>query len=252
MKEVNFLILAGDGINCERETAFAFRQAGARAKIVHINDLIEQPSFLRDYQGLAIPGGFSFGDELGSGQILALKLKHRLGHELEHFVREGKAIIGICNGFQVLVKLGLLPFPFETRAMALSQNKSGYFIDRWVELEVVRGSVCKWISEIESNTIELPVRHKEGRVEFAPQQEEVLFSSLWNKGQIPFRYKEEVNGSYQNIAGVCDPSGMILGLMPHPEGYLFQATYKNTTRDPYAKGMGQYLFDGIVKYFKNL
>ena len=131
---IKFLILTGDGINCERETAKAFINAGAEAEIIHVNDLLENPSALKNYSGMAIPGGFSFGDELGSGQVLALKIKHGLKEASDEFVADKKPIIGICNGFQVLVKLGLLPFPLEDRVMALAANESGHFINRWSTL----------------------------------------------------------------------------------------------------------------------
>jgi phosphoribosylformylglycinamidine synthase len=245
-----FLILSGDGINCERETALAFKQAGGTPTIIHINELLEKPTLLNEFDGMAIPGGFSFGDELGSGQVLALKIKHGLKEEFAKFVDDKKPIIGICNGFQVLVKLGLLPYPKDERVMALAQNKNGEFIDRWTQLNMVDGSICKWTDGIDMGSIELPVRHGEGRVVFAKGREEEIFNALSKNGQIPFCYDEDFNGSYKNIAGVCDPTGLILGMMPHPEAYLFEATYKNKKENPHAKGMGQLLFDNIIKYLE--
>ena len=250
MSTHKFLILSGDGINCERETALAFKQAGGTPTIIHINELLENPSLLKEFHGLAIPGGFSFGDELGSGQVLALKIKHGLKEEFENFVNDKKPIIGICNGFQVLVKLGLLPYPKDDRVMALAANKSGHFIDRWTKLNLVDGSVCKWTVGLNMSSFELPVRHGEGRVVLAKGREEEVFNALSKNGQIPFCYDVDFNGSYKNIAGVCDPTGLILGMMPHPEAYLFEATYKNQKENPYAKGMGQHLFDNIIKYLE--
>jgi len=250
MSRPKFLILSGDGINCERETAWAFREAGGGPSIIHINELLEKPALLKEFHGMAIPGGFSFGDELGSGQVLALKIKHGLKEEFQAFVKDKKPIIGICNGFQVLVKLGLLPYPEDERVMALAQNKKGEFTNRWTKLNLVDGSVCKWTEGIDMSSIELPVRHGEGRVVFAKGKEEEIFSDLSKNGQIPFCYDEDFNGSYKNIAGVCDPTGLILGMMPHPEAYLFEATYKNKKEDPFAKGMGQLLFDNILRYLE--
>ncbi|RLA63367.1 MAG: phosphoribosylformylglycinamidine synthase subunit PurQ [Epsilonproteobacteria bacterium] len=252
MNGPKFLILSGDGINCERETAWAFKEAGGVPTIVHINDLLERPSLLNEFQGMAIPGGFSFGDELGSGQVLALKIKHGLKEAFTKFVDDKKPIIGICNGFQVLVKLGLLPYPKDERVMALAANKDGQFIDRWTQLNLVDGSVCKWTEGLNKSSIELPVRHGEGRVVFAKGKEEEIFNTLSKNGQIPFCYDKDFNGSYKNIAAVCDPTGLILGMMPHPEAYLFEATYKNKKADPFAKGMGQHLFDNIIKYLEGV
>src|SRR4051812_35674067 len=144
MKNPLFIIVAGDGINCERETARAVELAGGSAKIIHINDLLDAPEILKSADGLAIPGGFSFGDELGSGQIMALKIRHRLNEAFYGLVRQKKPVIGICNGFQVLVKLGLLPYPdAKERIIALAPNEQGQFINRWVEMDV-KESVCLW------------------------------------------------------------------------------------------------------------
>lgn len=239
----NFLILCGDGINCERETARAFEIAGAGARIVHINDVLEAPRMLRDFQGLAIPGGFSFGDELGSGQIMALKIRHKLGDAFFDFVAAGKPVIGICNGFQVLVKLGLLPFPKTLdRALALAPNLGGGFIDRWVTLDVNQKSVCRWTEGLEK--LELPIRHGEGRIVF---KDEKLYAQLQAAGQIPLTYTEDVNGSHGRIAGLCDASGMVLGLMPHPEAHVRRATYKSPERDFMKDGDGLALFTNIVR-----
>jgi phosphoribosylformylglycinamidine synthase len=133
---IHVLVLTGDGINCETETALAFNEHGVKSTIVHIQDLINNPSMLLTSHILALPGGFSFGDEIGSGQILALKLKYSLGDELKKFIEEGKLVIGICNGFQALVRLGLLPKPFTQRVMTLTHNRQGHFIDRWVDLNI--------------------------------------------------------------------------------------------------------------------
>lgn len=244
---IKFLVLTGDGINCERETARAFENAGASAEIVHVNDILEKPNRLKDYSGMAIPGGFSFGDELGSGQVLALKIKHGLKEAFDEFVAAKKPIIGICNGFQVLVKLGLLPFPQGERVMALAPNIGGSFRNQWSALKVHNESVCKWTTGLESE-IEIPVRHGEGRVVFKQGREEEIFNQLVKNGQIPFSYKENFNGSYQSIAGVCDQTGLILGMMPHPEAYVFEATARIKKGSPFDKGPGQKLFDNIVDY----
>jgi phosphoribosylformylglycinamidine synthase I len=242
-----FIIVAGDGINCERETAAALIQAGGDSKIVHINDLLENPKMLETAEGLAIPGGFSFGDELGSGQIMALKIRHKLGSAFFDMIEKKKPVIGICNGFQVLVKLGLLPFPAETeRRVALAANESGKFIDRWVSLEVNPKSVCLWTKDLPLSTLELPIRHGEGRIVFRTGEEEALYQTLVKQGQIPLTYTVDVNGSYGRIAALTDPSGVVLGLMPHPEAFVSRTTYRASQLD--AKGDGLFIFENIVKY----
>ncbi len=238
-----FLILCGDGINCERETARAFALAGAEPRVVHVNDLLANPGMLSGFEGLAVPGGFSFGDELGSGQILALKMRYGLADAFFDFVASKKPIIGICNGFQVLVRLGLLPFSRTLeRAIALAPNEQGGFLDRWVTMEVDPGSVCVWTKGLKR--LELPARHGEGRIVF---KEPALFDVLKTKGQIPLIYTEDVNGSHGRIAGLCDEAGLILGLMPHPEAHVNRATYRAPSADFMAEGDGMALFKNIVR-----
>ena len=244
-----FLVMAGDGINCERETAAALELVGASVKIVHINDLLEVPQMLAAVQGLAIPGGFSFGDELGSGQILALKIRHGLGDAFFKMVEDKKPVIGICNGFQVLVKLGILPFPSEpARKLALASNESGRFIDKWVTLNVNLQSVCQWTKDLPFDSFELPIRHGEGRIVFRNGQEDDMYQTLVEQGLIPLTYTEDVNGSYGRIAALTDPSGMVLGMMPHPEAFVSKITYRKTGQQ--GDGDGLLIFKNIVRILK--
>lgn len=244
MAQPSFLILCGDGINCERETAHAFALAGAAARITHINDLLAQPELLSQHDGLAIPGGFSFGDELGSGQVMALKIRHKLGDAFFKFVAAGKPVIGICNGFQVLVKLGLLPFPRSLdRVMALAPNIGGGFIDRWVGLDVPDNSICKWTRGIKH--MQLPIRHGEGRLVFA---DDGMYRQLQASGQIALVYDEDVNGAHARIAGICDETGLVLGLMPHPEAHVYRATYVRPQPQVMVAGDGAQMFKNIVSY----
>lgn len=208
----NFMVLWGDGINCENETAKAVELAGGRATKIHINELVETSSLLRNFQGLIIPGGFSFGDHLGSGQILALKLERFAKTELEAFVKE-YPVMGICNGFQTLVRLGLLPDANFQKTCSLIKNEQGHFENKWVELEKNQSSPCVWTKNLPENFV-LPARHGEGR--FICESDEVL-KGLQEKNQIALRYKENFNGATDRIAGVCDSSGLIFALMPHPE-----------------------------------
>lgn len=243
-----FLILAGDGINCERETAAAFLAAGGDAQIMHVNDLTAAPEKLDAYDGLAIPGGFSFGDELGSGQIMALKLRYKLGDALKDFVSAKKPVIGICNGFQVLVKLGLLPYPADDiRVAALAPNASGRFIDRWVNMTVPK-NICHWLHGMEDQNIRLPMRHGEGRVTFKAGMEDTLLHKLQTDGQIPFTYTEDVNGSTGRIAALTDPDGMILGMMPHPEAFISPNTDRIASDK--TQGDGLMIFENMIRYIK--
>ncbi len=252
------LVLGGYGINCEAETHRAFQRAGADATIMHLNDLLESPEFLRQQHILAVPGGFSFGDHVGSGKILANRMRYRLGDGLHDFVHAGKLVIGICNGFQVLVKLGLLPsLDGDFRQdVTLTHNESGRFEDRWVHLRPDPDTVSLWVRGI--SRLELPVRHGEGR--FVARDDTVL-QRLREGGQIVLRYAKpngeaaggaypaNPNGSVDDIAGICDPSGRIFGLMPHPEAYLDGTNHPRWTLDGLKpEGAGLQLFRNAVNF----
>jgi phosphoribosylformylglycinamidine synthase len=238
MKTVRVAVLFGFGINCDHETAAVFRLVGAEADRLHVNRLIASPDLLSSYDILAIPGGFSFGDHLGSGRLLGNRLRFALRDPLRDFVANGGPVIGICNGFQVLVKTGLLPGPpvggdttpdFEQRA-SLALNESGRYEDRWVTLEFDQESPCVWTQGL--TRIDCPVRHGEGR--FVVEDESVL-DEMDAAHQLVVRYVDPAtprgegrtderlpyptspNGSARNIAGVCDATGLVFGLMPHPE-----------------------------------
>lgn len=244
-----FVVLTGDGINCATETAWAFELAGGEAEILHVNELLDRPEQIGDFDGLALPGGFSFGDDLGSGQLLALKLRHAMGNELHRFVDRGSPIIGICNGFQVLTKLGLLPFPQGERAVAIAHNQQGRFINKWVELDCPPNSVCVWTKGLER--LFLPIRHGEGRVVLRRGQEERLYQRLSVNGQIALRYTSVVNGSHQQVAGLCDPSGLIFGLMPHPEAHLLGVQHPQKSALPFLEASGLKIFQNIVDYCRS-
>ncbi|WP_417335040.1 phosphoribosylformylglycinamidine synthase subunit PurQ [Halobacteriovorax marinus] len=214
--EIKVLVLCGDGLNCENETAYAFTKYGAQSDIVHINDLLLRPSSLLEYDIFVIPGGFSFGDEISAARILSLKLLKGLRRELEKFIELSRPILGICNGAQALMEMGLLPFGDFSKRGVITDNIPRGFMDKWVSLEL-KQSICKWISDDDIGVTSMPIRHGQGRFVF---DESVELDSLIEGKQIVYSYCENPNSSTLDIAALCDPKGLILGLMPHPEASI--------------------------------
>jgi phosphoribosylformylglycinamidine synthase len=242
------LILRTAGTNCDNETAHAFQLAGASPQRIHLNRVLENPRLLGEFQILAIPGGFSYGDDISSGKIFANQLTQHLTEPLQRFVEMGKPIIGICNGFQVLIKTPLLPGRLAIancppQPATLTHNDSGRFIDHWVHLKAASDK-CIWTRGIDQ--LELPIAHGEGK--FVPANEEVR-KYLWNHQQIAMTYDgDNPNGSIDNIAGICDASGLVFGLMPHPERYVsgYQHPNWSRTKPPQSEGPGAKIFRNAV------
>ncbi|MFZ5800831.1 MAG: phosphoribosylformylglycinamidine synthase I [Candidatus Omnitrophota bacterium] len=268
-KTVKVIVLRTAGTNCDKETVFAFEAVGAEVASVHVNRLIAGEKDLSAYHILAIPGGFSYGDDIAAGKILANELRFKLRNQLEKFVAEGKLIIGICNGFQVLVKSGLLPGNESIRQEAtLSLNDSAKFEDRWVYLRMpnVKCQInsqfpmpkCVWTQGLKE-TIYLPVAHGEGK--FMAQDKAVL-QRLKQNGQIVFQYCDadgrlagypaNPNGSQEHIAGICDSTGRIFGLMPHPERHFLKEQHPQWTRSRglLEHGDGYAIFKNGVDYVR--
>lgn len=254
------LVLRTAGTNCDKETAFAFESCGAKADFVHVNELKNRQKKLSDYQILALPGGFSYGDDVAAGKILANELKYKLIEDIKEFLNKGKLVIGICNGFQILVKSGLLPGSLALKQeVTLTMNDSGKFEDRWVYLKSLQ-SKCVWTKDL-SALIHLPVAHGEGKFIYTDR---LVLERLRNNGQIVFQYCNESglskayplnpNGSQEDIAGICDETGRILGLMPHPERHAFGWQSPFWTRRGLKKeGDGlQILKNGVIYAKKNL
>ena len=258
---VRAIVLTGFGINCDAETRNALERAGAEANRVHLNDIAEDLAMLEGYHILAIPGGFSWGDDVASGKILANRLRYRLGDAIKQFIADGKLAIGICNGFQVMVKMGILPLfngEFE-QEVTLTWNDSARFVNRWVDLKTDPDTKCVWLKDVPG--LPLPIRHGEGK--FVPRDEAVL-NRLRDNGQVALRYATpdgapaggvfpaNPNGAIDDIAAICDPSGRVLGMMPHPEAYVDRENHPNWTRqDLPEEGAGMKLFRNGVEYVKN-
>ncbi|MFQ5904960.1 MAG: phosphoribosylformylglycinamidine synthase I [bacterium] len=262
MGKVRVLILRTAGTNCDYETRFAFDQVGARTTLEHINQLIRGNVRLKEFEILAIPGGFTYGDDIAAGKILANELKYKLEEDIDEFVKDGKLAIGICNGFQVLVKAGLLPALDGTRnqVVTLASNDSNRFEDRWVYLKTNRKSKSVYTKGL-SPLIYLPVAHAEGK--FVPkgrgtlrklkENRQIVFTYVDEEGE-PTGYPGNPNGSVEGIAGICDPTGRIFGLMPHPERHIHPTQHPRWTREGLEKeGDGLAIFRNGVRFAaKNL
>ena len=262
MNKPRVCVLRTAGTNCDKETAFAFSSAGAESDLVHVNALASKHKFLDDYQVLALPGGFSYGDDIASGKVFANELKCKLADSLNKFVSDGKLIIGICNGFQILVKSGILPGNSDFRQeVTLSLNDSAKFEDRLVYLSVPdsgrRQTKCVWTKDL-PEVIHLPVAHGEGKfipwdqatLERLKENDQIVFQYCDDKGKTS-GYPDNPNGSVDNIAGICDATGRILGLMPHPERHLdFYQSPNWTGLKKREEGDGLQVFKNGVDYVK--
>jgi len=235
MKKVKSLIITGYGINCEVELAAAYKMAGAEAEIVHLNEIFAEKVSIHNFDILNFPGGFSFGDDLGSGKVLASKMKFKklnsgklFFDDIKEFLNEKKYILGICNGFQFLVKMGLLPNLNKdfSQEVTLTYNDSAKFEDRWVYLKTAKNNNSPFLAGIDK--IFLPIRHGEGKLIINNQEikKEITQNNLNclsycdKDGNITAKYPENPNGSDLNCAALTDKTGQILGMMPHPEAYL--------------------------------
>lgn len=254
---VRALVLRAPGINCDRETAQACRLVGFQTELVHINHLLQAPESLLNYHLLVIPGGFSYGDDLGAGTLLAKNLIIHLGSQLQRFIAEGRPVLGICNGFQVLVRAGLLPGlqDVDAQAATLTENASAQFECRWIRLAPVP-SACIFTRGIEK-PIELPVAHGEGQFVFSGN-----IAHLREQGQIPLTYTSvdtsavnypaNPNGSLGNIAGVCNVRGNVFGLMPHPERYVTALQHPQRRATLSVQGDGLLIFKNAYDYARTL
>jgi len=233
------LVLAGPGTNRDHDLALAFELAGAQPRVVLVDELIDQPGLLASAQMIGVAGGFSYGDSLGAGRMLALDLMTGIGDQMRDFVATGKPVIGICNGFQVLTRSKLLPG-------ALGHNSHGRFECRWVVMEPQPKSRCLWTKSLE-DPIHCPIAHGEGRY-VHPDPD-----TLADAGQIALRYRStNPNGSVADIAGVCNAAGNVLGLMPHPENFVVGRQHPHHLRGVGLDNLGLALFRNGVAAAKEM
>jgi len=245
------LVLRTAGTNCDYETVTALELSGATVDLLHLSEVLAEPDRIHQYSLMVIPGGFSYGDDIAAGKILANELKLKLYKPLEKYVKEGKLLIGICNGFQVLVKSGLLPgneAVMGIQEATLGHNLSGRFQCEWVSLFKEK-SKAKWLDHL-PKTFDLPIAHGEGR--FMAKNSGTL-RKLGQNGQVIFRYKgRNPNGSDQAIAGICNIAGNVVGLMPHPERYIDSTQHPAwTSRKITGSTPGLSFWQGAVQYANN-
>ena len=264
---VPVLIITGHGLNCEEESRYAWQLAGAQPEFVHFSDLLAHPARLHDFAALMFIGGFAYGDHMTSGHVFAFRMKHRMSGELDKFINQGKLIMGVCNGFQIMVKLGLLPGldrEYFTQKLSIIQNDCGAFQNYWVRLRFESSSPCVFTRGL--SFVSLPIRHGEGKV-FALDKN--LLKQVEALGCVPCRYADpssgeatqeyphNPNGSLNAIAGLCDPTGRIFGMMPHPEAYVYPENHPQWELQMLhgtlpEHGLGLALFRNAVEHLQSI
>lgn len=238
-------ILRADGTNCDVELFYAFEKFGGAPEYVHVNELRRKEKDLKDFKVLALPGGFSYGDDIASGKIWAVELVSFFKNELGKFRQKGGIIIGICNGFQVLIRTGLLPFGNLGKMDAtLAPNDSGHFECRWVRVKAEKSKCVFLQGNYDSGW--MSVNHGEGNF-FANNE---TIKTIEQSDLVVFRYIDNPNGSINDIAGVCDPTGRVLGLMPHPEKFVDETQYPNWRRENIRNPHGSFFFEEMINYVK--
>lgn len=260
------LIITGYGVNCEAESAYAWKLVGADPKLVHLNKLLNDPDQIFNFDCIMFIGGFSYGDHMTSGHVFAQRIKHHMHDQITKFINNGKLILGICNGFQVLTKMGLLPGlknEYFNPQVSLIQNDCGVFQNYWVNIRFESESPCIFTRNI--GTISLPIRHGEGKlfslednIITAIESSRCVAARYVDKNNNPTQlFPDNPNGSINAIAGLCDYSGRIFGMMPHPEAYLFSENHphwdfhKTKNKLP-NRGLGLSIFQNAMDEIKSI
>lgn len=269
ISKVKVCVLRIEGTNCEEESYLAFKRLGAKPEKVHLKQLTgadvtaDEKRSLSDYHMLVLPGGFSSGDYVRAGAIFAARMKSRLSKDLVDFVRAGKPVLGICNGFQILVETGLLPamsgVMSDVPEAVLGTNDSGRFECRPTLLRKVNRGKCVFTTKIPEDKISLiPSAHAEGKLMFPIERRDRILKELYENDQVVFKYVDPEgrlagypwcpNGAVDNIAGICNRDGTVFGLMPHPERVFFRFTHPDWTRSPDGSGDGRAVFESVLDY----
>ncbi len=265
MNRPKILVITGYGVNCEAESAHAWKLAGAEPVQVHLNDLLAEPAQLNGFEAVMFIGGFSYGDHMTSGHVFAQRIKHHMRSEFQQFIDDGKLILGICNGFQVMVKMGLLPGlngEYFEPTVALMQNDCGRFQNFWVNVRFEEHSPCIFTRAL--GTLPLPIRHGEGKVFTL---DAAVIEAIEAAGCVAARYVDSANeatmefpanpnGSLNAIAGLTDPNGRVVGMMPHPEAYLFPENHPQWDRQKLEsslpeQGLGLKIFRNAVAFMQD-
>lgn len=244
---VNALVIRAVGTNCDNETVYALSRAGFEVQNLHLNEVLESRKVLQESMLLVLPGGFSYGDYLGSAKVFANQLRFKLKSELDEFIDGKKMVLGICNGFQALVKAGILPAIDERwkQEATLTLNESGHFQDEWVTLENASKNNTPFLLGITG--FDCPINHGEGRF-FAEKE---ILEKLYQNNQVVLKYKNNPNGSLDSIAGISSKDGLVLGLMPHPEKHVFSINHPQSTRKEFGEvGAGLKIFQNAFEYWK--
>ena len=245
---VKAIVLRAAGTNCDYETGVALKLSGFEVANLHVNELVAKKELLKNTSLLVLPGGFSYGDYLGSAKVFANQLKLRLREPLTEFIDNKKMVLGICNGFQALVKSGLLPATEGQwkQNTTLTFNESGHFQDEWVTMQKVPENKSPFVKGIKE--FDCPINHGEGR--FIARDKKTL-KDLYDQGLVALTYKVNPNGSTDSIAGISNKSGLVFGLMPHPEKHAFSANHPHSTRKDFPeKGTGLKIFENAFEYLK--
>ena len=253
MSKVSVLVLRAPGTNCDMETVFAFEQAGAIVSRLHVNQFVRGHELLSDYQILVVPGGFTYGDDISAGRVLANELRLGLGEDIQRFIEDGRLILGICNGFQVLVKAGILSVDSGTIPLTLTDNDSGRFECRWVSMVANLENPCVFTRGIDR--MYLPVAHAEGKVIASGDvpDKNIVLRYTDERGNYGAGYPHNPNGSQADIAGMCDDTGRVFALMPHPERFIRRTQHpKWTRREMQEQGDGLRIFQNAVEWAQSL